>query len=169
MIEPHDGDYMSAYRERIDGIRTLLAPQNLRHFMQFRNRKKQTLLADKTLPPIESEATPIETNLALGRPATQSSVSIWSNFPTAESDASGANNGQIDGLAGFHTDSEAFPWWQVDLQSTCMLRAVRLFNRQQCAWRLRQFDILSSIDGVKWMTLHRKIDDAIFGATDLEP
>jgi FkbM family methyltransferase len=110
-----------------------------------------------------------EKNLALGRPAAQSSVSIWSNFQTIEADASGANNGKIDGIAGFHTDIEASPWWQVDLQSTCILRAVRLFNRQQCAWRLRHFNILSSIDGVIWMTLHRKSDDAIFGATDLNP
>jgi len=122
-----------------------------------------------SVPAPEKSPTATETNLAAGRPATQSSVSIWSNFQTVEADASGANNGKIDGLAGFHTDNEAFPWWQVDLQATCLLSAVRLFNRQECAARLRHFNILSSLDGVNWIVLHRKIDEAIFGATDLEP
>lgn len=111
----------------------------------------------------------MESNLALGRPATQSSVSIWSNFSTADADASGANNGKIDGKAGFHTEREAFPWWQVDLQATCVLRAVKLINRQECAHRLRHFRILGSIDGANWMLLHRKTDESVFGAGDLKP
>jgi hypothetical protein len=109
------------------------------------------------------------TNLALGRPATQSSVSSWSNHPTVEADARGANNGQIDGLAGFHTYREACPWWQVDLQALCSLRTVRIFNRRECADRLRHFRILSSIDGVNWIVLHRKTDEVVFGESDLRP
>ena len=115
------------------------------------------------------EAAEQDTNLALGRPATQSSVSSWSNFPTPEADAGGANNGRVDGRAGFHTNIEPFPWWQVDLQSTCLLRSVRVFNRQHCAARLRHFSILSSLDGVDWLPLYHKSDDAAFGAVDLEP
>jgi FkbM family methyltransferase len=118
---------------------------------------------------VPPERSVMETNLALRRPATQSSVSVWSNPPTVESDASGANNGTIDGLASFHTDTEAYPWWQVDLQATCMLRAVRLFNRQICASRLRHFSILGSLDGANWMLLYRKADAVVFGADDLTP
>jgi FkbM family methyltransferase len=140
-----------------------------RFFMRPGQRKDHSSATDRTRTPMSSEPAAKETNLALGRPATQSSVSTWSNFPTAEADAGGANNGKIDGSAGFHTDTEAFPWWQVDLQSTCLLRAVRLFNRQQMASRLRHFSILSSLDGVNWMTLYRKLDESVFGATDLEP
>ena len=61
-------------------------------------------------------------NLALGRPATQSSVSRWSKFPTPEADAAGAVNGTIDGQPGFHTANEPCPWWQVDLQATYAIR-----------------------------------------------
>jgi FkbM family methyltransferase len=135
--------------------------------LKYRNFRLST--TDTLRQRVPSAVPATETNLALGRPATQSSVSSWSNFPTPEADASGANNGKIDGLAGFHTDIEPFPWWQVDLQSTCQLRAIRLFNRQECAARLRHFNILSSLDGVNWLTLYCKSDEVIFGATDLKP
>jgi len=107
-------------------------------------------------------------NLALGCPATQSSISPWSNFPSVEADAAGAVNGQIDGRPGFHTQREAFPWWQVDLQGICYLTAIRLYNRQDCADRFRFFTILGSLDGAKWVVLHRREDPSVFG-TDLKP
>jgi FkbM family methyltransferase len=141
----------------------------LYHSMKVKHRGGRSSTLDPVPFPVPSTPSANDTNLALGRPATQSSVSSWSNLPTPEADARGANNGKIDGLAGFHTDIEPFPWWQVDLQSTCLLRAVRLFNRQECAARLRHFNILSSIDGVNWLTLYRKSDEAIFGATDMKP
>jgi FkbM family methyltransferase len=46
---------------------------------------------------------------------------------------------------------------------------VRIFNRQECAFRLRHFSILGSIDSVNWMVLHRKTDKSVFGARDLTP
>lgn len=108
-------------------------------------------------------------NLALGRPATQSSVSVWSSFPTTETDARGANNGLIDGEAGFHTDKDVSPWWQVDLQATCVVDEVAIFNRQHCAFRLRRFSILASLDGARWVELFRKTDNPTFGDKDLRP
>ena len=111
----------------------------------------------------------VKTNLALNRPATQSSVSQWSNFPYAEADARGANNGVIDGSAGFHTNYEESPWWQVDLQYFSILSEVHLFNRQICASRLRRFSILISLDGVRWLVVFSKTDDTIFNENDLHP
>jgi FkbM family methyltransferase len=111
----------------------------------------------------------MDTNLALGRPATQSSISRWSKFPTPEADAAGANNGTIDGQPGFHTANEPHPWWQVDLQSICVISAVRVYNRQLCAYRMRHFRLLASLDGSHWLVIHRKTDDAEFGAKNLEP
>jgi FkbM family methyltransferase len=108
-------------------------------------------------------------NLALHRPATQSSVSQWSKFPAPEADAAGANNGTVDGKPGFHTNHEPNPWWQVDLQSLCIISEVRVFNRQVCAYRMRHFRLLGSLDGSTWLVLHRKTDDADFGVKDLEP
>ena len=108
-------------------------------------------------------------NLALGRPATQSSVSEWSRARTPEADARGGNNGVIDGEAGFHTAVSALPWWQVDLQSVCLIQAVHLFNRRHCAARLRHFTILGSMDGAQWLELFRKSDDTVFGEDDLLP
>jgi FkbM family methyltransferase len=133
--------------------------QALKHHVKVRHQSA-------ACPP-ESPAT--ENNLALGRPATQSSVSRWSRLPAPEADARGANNGKIDGQFGFHTQAEPFPWWQVDLESICIVRAVRIFNRQDCAHRLRHFSILGSVDGSRWMVLHRKRDLGVFGARDLTP
>jgi hypothetical protein len=108
-------------------------------------------------------------NLALGKPATQSSVSPWSAHKTVDKDASVANNGITDGIEAFHTAREAFPWWQVDLGGICNLSEVALFNRKNNAGRLRHFSILASIDGWQWVEIHRKTDDQVFGAAEATP
>lgn len=107
-------------------------------------------------------------NVALGRPATQSSVSIWSAKSAPTEDARGANNGLITGGHGFHTDHEDGPWWQVDLGMLCAIDQVWLFNRQQEAGRLRCFSILGSVDGTDWTILHQKTSSQVFGE-NLEP
>jgi hypothetical protein len=109
-------------------------------------------------------------NLALGKPATQSSVSArWSALQAPEEDARGANDGVIDGSQGFCTDLEPFPWWQVDLQRICGLHEVRLYNRKDWAGRLRNFSIQASLDGERWLELSRKADGRVFGHQDLTP
>jgi hypothetical protein len=103
-------------------------------------------------------------NLALGKAATQSSISTrWSIGETTWGDAGRANNGVIDGFQGCHTDAEAFPWWQVDLGAICRLHEVRLYNRKDWAQRLRRFSVLVSLDGVRWVELFRKADEIVFG------
>ena len=108
-------------------------------------------------------------NLALGRPATQSSISEWSHFPTPDGDAAGAVNGKIDGGHGFHTNMEDMPWWQVDLGVVCIVNEVRVYNRQHCAFRLIDFSILFSVDGEQWIEVYRRRDPEIFGEHDLLP
>jgi FkbM family methyltransferase len=117
--------------------------------------------------PSDQPSAPV--NLALGKSARQSSVSEWSNHPTVEADAAGAVNGIIDGGLGFHTDMEDQPWWQVDLGDVCIVHAVKIYNRQHCAFRLIDFSLLFSIDGERWMEVYRRADHEIFGEHDLVP
>jgi hypothetical protein len=102
-------------------------------------------------------------NLALNKPALQSSTSICSSSSNPAEDARGANNGQISRSYGFHTAYESSPWWQVDLQDEFLIRKVVLYNRQDCAERLTHFTILKSLDGRKWQVIFRKQDKAVFG------
>lgn len=107
-------------------------------------------------------------NVALNRPATQSSVSEWSKG-TAHEDAAGGNNGLIDGISGFHTAMETGPWWQVDCEVQCELNEIRLYNRRDCAERLRHFRIFISRDGMQWACVHEKTDDSVFGSDQIVP
>lgn len=75
-------------------------------------------------------------NIALNKPATQSSLSAYS----APDDATGAVNGRITGSFGFHTDKEDRPWWQVDLLRPTPLDEIVVFNRiDACAARAYDF------------------------------
>jgi len=105
-------------------------------------------------------------NLALNKPALQSSTSIWSTSSNPAEEARGANNGRISRLHGFHTAIENNPWWQVDLQSEFVIRKVVLYNRKEYAERLKYFSILKSLDGENWQVLFRKRDKSVFGCAD---
>lgn len=108
---------------------------------------------------------PVSDNIALNKPATQSSINSWSHGKTPEEDARGGNDGQIrePGGYGFHTDKELDPWWQVDLMEQYYVEEVRLYNRKGgAADRLRHFSVLASDDGTAWDTIFRKSDDAVF-------
>jgi FkbM family methyltransferase len=108
-------------------------------------------------------------NLALNKPASQSSTSQWSKSRIAEEDARGANNGHISGEMGFHTDTEQDPWWQVDLEGEYLIRKVVIFNRHQQAHRLKHFSLLRSLNGREWKRFFRKIDSTVLGETDDRP
>lgn len=108
------------------------------------------------------------TNLALDRPARQSSICRWSRHQDVEQDARGANNGIISGEQGFHTDEEVSPWWQVDLEGEYVIEKVVIYNRVDDAWRLTHFTLLRSLDGEHWVPMHRKTDETVFG-TDGTP
>lgn len=95
-------------------------------------------------PPNPTTGSP---NLALNRPARQSSTSQWSQ----PNDAQGAVDGNVSGGFGFHTESEPKPWWQVDLGAVKALAEIRIFNRRDCcSERARTLQVLLSYDGVSW-------------------
>jgi hypothetical protein len=115
-------------------------------------------------------ASPPGANLAVGKPARQSSVSPWSLHPSAELDAAGAVSGKLTGRYQFHTGEDDDPWWQVDLGRREQICEIRVFNRLDVgAFRARHLSLSLSDDGLAWREIFRKMDDAIFGGVDGAP
>jgi len=108
-------------------------------------------------------------NLALDARRLRAPVSIWSKLSNDRGGRKRANNGRSMALQASTLISKGHLHGAGRFcNPPAYCAPYVLFNRQQ--WHaLRHFNILSSIDGVIWMTLHRKSDDAIFGATDLNP
>jgi F5/8 type C domain/Core-2/I-Branching enzyme len=102
-------------------------------------------------------------NFALSKACTQSSVSEWSRGSTPELDAKTANDGNIRSYSCFHTLLEPNPWWQVDLGVTRNVRTVALFNREDMASRLNQFDLQVSSNGKEWKIAYSRTEDTVWG------
>ncbi len=102
-------------------------------------------------------------NIALGRPASQSSTCVWSHHQDARLDAAAANNGRLDVEFGCHTDSEDGPWWRVDLEAPSLVHGIRIQNRRQFEGRLNGFQIQSSTDDVTWTVIHAQAADKAAG------
>ncbi|HEX5731197.1 MAG TPA: PKD domain-containing protein [Blastocatellia bacterium] len=98
--------------------------------------------------PTTAPTPPSGTNLALGRPATQSSNANIANPNPGTADR--ATDGIVYGdyFAGdsvTHTNPELQPWWQVDLGSSQSINSVRLWNRTDCCGeRLNNFYLFVS-------------------------
>ncbi|WP_353862033.1 discoidin domain-containing protein [Azospirillum formosense] len=106
----------------------------------------------RVAPPPEPDERPLR-NVALHKPAAQSSVSRWSRT----NDPQGAVNGIRTGGFGFHTDREESPWWQVDLLTVARIETVVVYNRTdvpETMGRLRSLMVLSSRDGLVWDRLY---------------
>ena len=87
-------------------------------------------------------------NLALGKPATQSSLQ---NDAVAGRAVDGNSDGNYNSGSVTHTLSTAQAWWQVDLGAAQAIREVVLYNRTDCcADRLSNFEIKVSSDGNTW-------------------
>ncbi len=100
------------------------------------------------------------TNLALHKPATQSSLGEWAMAETKAAAARLANNGSTRrGLC--HTAREKSPWWQVDLERPHRVDSIRLHARQSRLERLTKIRIAGSLDGKKWNTMLRKQADVV--------
>ena len=108
-------------------------------------------------------------NIALNKPASQSSTSKWSVSRLCHEDASGGNNGKVSGDMGFHTEIEQDPWWQVDLEQEFLVRRVVIYNRRDEAHKLKHFSLLRSVDGINWSVFYRKIDSTVFGISGVDP
>ena len=107
-------------------------------------------------------------NLALDKPALQSSTSPWSTSADKEIDAQVANNGDIVANRFFHTEEELRPWWQVDLGEPCIVSHVVIYNRLEFQHRLNRFTVLRSVNGHDWFELAKKTDDKTFDELSLQ-
>jgi hypothetical protein len=98
-----------------------------------------------SLAEVEVYATP---NLALHKPATQSSTS---NRAPAGRAVDGDLTGRFEGASVTHTRLDVQPWWQVDLGTPQAIGRVLLYNRTDCCTaRLSDVDLLVSDDAVSW-------------------
>ena len=86
-----------------------------------------------------------------------------------EDDAPGGCDGIANGQAGFHTDLEAAPWWQVDLGETQLLGRAVLYNRESCAERNNVLIIQLSDDGESWRTAWQNDGTFFLGHKDGKP
>lgn len=84
-------------------------------------------------------------NLALGKPATQSSVD-YGGLPARAVD--GTTSGAWSGGSVTHTRVEDQPWWQVDLGDRHSIGQIAIWNRTDscCAGRLSDYHVLVSDD-----------------------
>jgi formylglycine-generating enzyme required for sulfatase activity len=94
---------------------------------------------------------------------------VQASSSDSASDAAGAVDGQIDGEFGFHTEQQLRPWWQVDLQSSCTLDRIVVFNRTTAAERAKTVTILMSDDGLAWREVYRHDGTVFLGAADQKP
>jgi hypothetical protein len=111
-------------------------------------------------------------NLALNKPALQSSTSRWSWHDDPAQDAAGGNNGMITGYYSFMTEVEYDPWWMVDLGSEVPINEVMVYNRidtPETAKRAAHLIISLSDDGVSWLTVFSRAEDTAFGGADGRP
>jgi hypothetical protein len=90
-------------------------------------------------------------NVALGKPASQSTSSAWST----PHGAAGAVNGKFDQVYGFHTGLDLRPWWCVDLLWQYPIDRVVIHNRlDQCTERARKIKVELSSDKETWVLIH---------------
>ncbi len=89
--------------------------------------------------------------------------------PTTQEDAAGGVDGVKNGKWGFHTENEADPWWQVDLQSPVALDRVVLWNRCDLAERNNRLMMLVSLDGKTFQKVYQNNGTVFYGHTDKKP
>ena len=161
-----EGHYHSGHVDDVMAVLNVVDDFVLRDFWAgVEVPKLETITGGSEAPPFETmlggSEWPI---LSRGCPARQSSVYQHGAARWKPGDASGVVNGKIDGTAKFHTDYEDHPWWEVDLGRLARVREIHVYNVwDQTAERCRNFEIGVSFDGVNWMTLVRKSDDAVVG------
>ena len=96
---------------------------------------------------------PVGSDLAVGKPATQSSTIPYFATVAASNAVDGNTDGNFADGSVSHTNSEANAWWQVDLGASATISSVVVWNRTDCCG-----DRLSDY----WVF----ISNTPFGATD---
>lgn len=91
----------------------------------------------------EVQVVPAVSNMAVGKPAAQSSTSTGGVAPRA---VDGNTNGAWASNSVTHTLSEANPWWQTDLGASRQIGSVKVWNRTDscCSARLGDYYVLVS-------------------------
>lgn len=94
-------------------------------------------------------------NVALGKPATQSSTFQNSSGFAASNAVDGYLFSQMwPAWRLAHTNSEYQPWWKVDLLDNLFINQVVIYNRNDCcAERLTDFNVMVSEDEKTWRTI----------------
>ncbi len=126
---------------------------------------KPSTVSDSVHDDAGSEEMDLQTNLALHKPASQSStLKEYGGNWNASRGVDGVKTGNLwDG--GPHTDNEENPWWQVDLGGIYDLSYALLYNRQDCcSERARTLEVFLSEDGESWQSVY-KHDGSIFGGS----
>jgi len=129
------------------------------------NRKEPIPFAmDQISAPLFEQPDP-SPNIAVGKPATQSSISFASRWHSVRDDAGGAVNGLVTGTYGFHTGFDSPPWWMVDLERLYRLSSVWVFNRLDAPSNLQHLRLFISADGRDWtLSLDHRSNGTIGGA-----
>ena len=89
-----------------------------------------------------------------------------------EDDAPGGCDGVKDGSndgTGFHTQLEAHPWWQVDLEKPYKLSHALLYNRRTCEERNNDLIMQLSDDGRTWRQAWQNNGTVFYGGKDGKP
>jgi hypothetical protein len=132
-------------------------------------REAPTALTPIVLPaPLFERAEP-SPNIALGKPATQSSTSAESRNIALRADAGGAVNGMVTGTFGFHTGYDDPPWWMVDLEGAYRVKEMWIFNRLDVPSNLQHIRVFISTNGRDWVMLVDHRSDGSFGGAWGEP
>jgi predicted SAM-dependent methyltransferase len=113
-------------------------------------------------------------NLALGKPATQSSISPWSLETSPECEATRVVSGRFTGSYNCHTGFDSPSWWRVDLGEIEQISEVRIYNRicqnQAIVARASRLEIQASNDDQTWKTVFRKETNTLLrGPTRTSP
>lgn len=93
-------------------------------------------------------------NVALGKPARQSTLSGWST----KLGAGQAVSGVMPDYYAIHTENELNPWWMVDLEYVYKIEKIVIHNRLDGFFeRARTCMVEISKDGESWVTVHSGI------------
>jgi hypothetical protein len=94
-------------------------------------------------------------NVAVGKPATQSSTYDDPCTGSASKAVDGNTSGHVSACSFSTTNNQPQDWWQVDLGAPYLIQVIDLWNRTDCCGeRLSNFDLLISTDGTNWTTFY---------------
>jgi hypothetical protein len=122
---------------------------------------------------MQSVATPLLPNIALRKPASQSSIYDGPvSTPMGAHVRGHANNGVHTGSFGFHTQREERPWWRVDLLDQYVVHEVHIYNREDdpdCTDRAQNLAVEISSSGEDWVEIFSLDGRATFGGAKSGP